>query len=142
MWDLFLLVCAVVGMWTLTALVLGSAYVFVTRSVRRTTARAEGRLAPGAPAGIDRRARAWAELPEWITQDREWAAAVVILGSASMASRTEPYIDFAERSVDWTGLREGARAWDPDARHLVELAHDLGTAPQPVVDPSQDRSRV
>lgn len=142
MWDLFRTVSTVVGMWTIAALVLGAGYVVVMRMMRHSAARAEGRIADGAPAGIDRRARTWAELPEWITQDREWAAAVVILGSAPVALRTQPYVDFGARRVDWAGLREGARGWDPDARHLVELAHDLGTAPQPVDPSTQTRAQA
>ena len=96
--------------------------------VRRRRARLAGRLAGGAPMGIDRRAQSWDELPEWVSQDREWAAAVVVLGSASIAERTAGHVDFAERQVDWEGLRRSADEWDLHARTLVEVADVLAHA--------------
>ena len=82
----------------------------------------------GAPQGIDRRAQSWDELPEWVSQDREWAAAVVVLGSTSISERTARYVDFAERAVDWKGLRRAADDWDVHARTLVEVADALARA--------------
>jgi hypothetical protein len=128
MTDVFLTVCTVVGMVTLYTLVAGSFVVWVLRLLRRRRARLAGRLAGGAPMGIDRRARSWDELPEWVSQDREWAAAVVVLGSASIAERTAGHIDFAERQVDWTSLRRTADEWDLHARTLVEVADALAHA--------------
>ncbi|HLK95999.1 MAG TPA: hypothetical protein VK365_09715 [Nocardioidaceae bacterium] len=150
MTDLFLTVCTVVGMVTLYTVAAGSLVVWGVRLVRRRRARLAGRLAGGAPMGIDRRARSWDELPEWVSQDREWAAAVVVLGSASIAERTAGHVDFAERQVDWEGLRRTADDWDQHARTLVEVADALAHAtsygprhdapqPPPAPDPS-DRS--
>ncbi len=128
MWDAFLTVCTVVGMIAVYTLVAGSLVVWVLRALKRRRAVAEGRLAEGAPMGIDRRAQSWDELPEWVSQDRKWAAAVVVLGSAAIAERTAKHVDFAERQVDWPGLREAARSWDGQARALVEVADALAHA--------------
>lgn len=128
MTDVFLTVCTVVGMVTLYTLVAGSFVVWALRLLRRRRARLAGRLAGGAPMGIDRRARSWDELPEWVSQDREWAAAVVVLGSASVAERTAGHINFAERQVDWTSLRRAADEWDLHGRTLVEVADALAHA--------------
>lgn len=128
MWDAFLSVCTVVGMITIYTAAVGTVLVWALRAIRRRAARAEGRLAAGAPLGIERRARSWDELPEWVSQDREWAAAVVILGSASIAERTADHVDFIERQVDWEGLRRASCAWDDHARALVEAADTLAHA--------------
>ena len=128
MWEAFLTVCTVVGMITVYTVAAGSLVIWVLRSVKRRRARAEGRLADGAPLGIDRRAQSWDEMPEWVSQDREWAAAVVVLGSMAIAERTAPHVDFAERQVDWDGLRDAARTWDEQARGLVEVADGLAHA--------------
>jgi hypothetical protein len=128
MWEAFLTVCTVVGMITVYTVVAGSLVTWVLRSVKRRRARDEGRLADGAPLGIDRRAQSWDEMPEWVSQDREWAAAVVVLGSVPIAERTAPHVDFAERTVDWAGLRDAARSWDEQARGLVEVADALAHA--------------
>lgn len=128
MWEAFLTVCTVVGMVAIYTVITGSLVVWVIRSVKRRRARAEGRLAEGAPLGIDRRAHSWDEMPEWVSQDREWAAAVVVLGSTSIAERTAPHVDFSARQVDWDGLREAARGWDDHARALVEVADALAHA--------------
>lgn len=128
MTEVFLTACTVVGMVTLYTLVAGSLAVWCLRMLRRHRARVAGRLAGGAPMGIDRRARSWDELPEWVSQDREWAAAVVVLGSASIAERTAGHVDFAERQVDWAGLRRSAGEWDLHARTLIEVADSLAHA--------------
>lgn len=61
-----------------------------------------------------------------MTRDREWAAAVVLLGSPSIAARTTAFVDFAARGIDWHGLRLEASRWDRRERMLVEVAYDLG----------------
>jgi hypothetical protein len=128
MWDAFLTVCMVVGMVAVYTVITGSLVVWIMRSVKRRRAHDEGRLADGAPMGIDRRAQTWDEMPEWVSQDREWAAAVVVLGSTSIAERTASHVDFAARRVDWDGLRKAARHWDEHARGLVEVADALAHA--------------
>jgi hypothetical protein len=128
MWEAFLTVCTVVGMVAIYTVVTGSLVVWVIRTVKRRRARDQGRLADGAPLGIDRRALSWDEMPEWVSQDREWAAAVVVLGSTSIAERTAPHVDFSARRVDWAGLREAARGWDDHARGLVDVADALAHA--------------
>jgi len=134
MWDLFLTVCTVVGMVTLYAVVLGALLLWAIRTVKRRSARSEGRIAPGAPAGVERRARSWDELPEWVHQDREWASAIVILGSPTLAERTVDHIDFGGRAVDWAGLRRAAASWPEEQRRLVDLADGLAHPPLPVSD--------
>ncbi len=126
MWDAFRTVCLVVGMVTIYAVVAGSLLVWVIRSVKRRAAQRVGRIAEGAPSGIDRRARSWDELPEWVQADREWAAAIVVLGSPALADRTVDYVDFLNRSVDWAGLRSAAQSWPGHERELVELANEVG----------------
>ena len=130
MWQAFLTVCTVVGMFTVYTVLLGSLLIWALRAVKRRRARNAGRLADGAPMGIDRRARSWDELPEWVSQDREWAAAVVVLGSDSVAQRTAEHVDFTQRRVDWAQLREDARDWDPPARNRVDVADELAHAGQ------------
>ena len=125
MWDLFLAVCTVVGMLAIYAVGLGALLVWALRSAKQRQARREGRLATGAPLGIDRRARSWDELPEWVSQEHEWAAAIVVPGSTSIAERTAKHVDFTDRLVDWEGLRTACLEWDEHARNLVEVADAL-----------------
>ena len=133
MWEGFLTVCTVVGMLTVYTVLIGSLLIWALRSAKRRRARNAGRLADGAPMGIDRRAWSWGELPEWVSQDREWAAAIVLLGSASVADRTAPHVDFTHRQVNWPQLREAARQWDQPARNLVEVADTLAHAQPPPI---------
>jgi len=128
MWDLFMAASTIVGMLTIYAVGIGALLVWGLRSVRQRQARREGRLAGGAPMGIDRRARSWEELPEWISQDREWAAAVVVLGSPFLAHRTNDLVDFGTRTVDWEALRTAAAQWDQDETSLVVVADRLAHA--------------
>ena len=58
-------------------------------------------------------------------QDREWATAIVILGSPTLAERTVDHIDFGARAVDWVGLRSAAETWPDEERRLVDLADGL-----------------
>ena len=131
MWETFLTLCTVVGMVALYTVVIGSLLIWVLRAAKRRQARLAGRLAAGAPMGIDRRARAWDELPEWVSQEHEWAAAIVVLGSTSIAERTAEHVDFTERQVDWESLRAAALEWDDHARNLVDVADALAHAPLP-----------
>jgi hypothetical protein len=71
------------------------------------------------------RARSWSQVPSWVRQDKEWAAAVVLLGSDAIASRTTAFVDFPARRIDWLGLRMEASSWSPRDRLLVEVAYDL-----------------
>ena len=125
MWDAFLTVCTIVGMFAVYTVVIGSLLIWVLRAIKRRHARIAGRVAPGAPMGIDRRARSWDELPEWVSQEHEWAAAIVVLGSPSIAERTAKHVDFTDRRVDWEGLRTACLEWDDHARNLVEVADAL-----------------
>lgn len=128
MWDAFLTVCTAVGMLTVYTVVIGTVVVWGLRIVKQRQARRAGRVAHGAPQGIDRRAKSWDEMPEWISQDREWAAAVVVLGSVAISERTAEHIDFTARRVDWVTLRSAAAGWDQHARTLVDVADALAHA--------------
>ena len=141
MWRGFLVVCTVLGMFTLYTVLIGSLLIWTLRSIKRRHARNAGRLADGAPMGIDRRARSWDELPEWVSQDREWAAAVVVLGSASVAERTAEHVDFTQRQVDWAQLRVAADDWDDPSRNLIQVADELAHAER-YAPPAAVRSTV
>ena len=71
------------------------------------------------------RARSWSQVPSWVRQDKEWAAAVVLLGSDAIAGRTTAFVDFPARRIDWLGLRMEASNWSQRDRLLVEVAYDL-----------------
>ena len=80
--------------------------------------------ADGAPKKFQR-ARSWSQVPSWVRQDKEWAAAVVLLGSDAIAGRTTAFVDFPARRIDWLGLRMEASNWSQRDRLLVEVAYDL-----------------
>jgi len=129
-WDGLVLVCAVIGALTLWTLAAGAAASFVLRNHHsRSMKRADAVGSDGGEATVhsllNRRARSWAEVPAWVKDDREWAAAVVLLGSDGVAARTEPFVDFSARRIDWVGLRLAAEGWAANDRLLVEVAHDL-----------------
>jgi len=78
------------------------------------------------PAGTpDRRGAAWGAVPDWVARDRQWAVAVVVLGTPALAERTRPFLDLTSRRVDWLGLRLAARTWPAHLQVLVDVAHDL-----------------
>src|SRR4051794_21477366 len=52
-------------------------------------------------------------------------------GTARIAERTEPYVNLAERQVDWVGLRLEAAHWPRADRVLVDVAHDLTAGFEP-----------
>lgn len=121
-WDVVALICVIVGMLTLWALFTAPLFVWVLRRTRgpaavRPTVAIEPRQA--------KRATSWSEVPSWVKHDREWAAAVVLLGSDSIADRTTPFVDFPARRIDWLGLRLEAADWPAPAKLLVEVAYDL-----------------
>lgn len=93
---------------------------------RRAAARAVpvARTDDAAP-GRERRARSWEELPSWLWQDRPWAVAVVLLGAPSVRDRTAPFVDFANRVIDWPSLLEESQGWPPDQRLLVQGAYEM-----------------
>jgi hypothetical protein len=127
-------ICTVVGAVVLYCAVIAALWYALIRAgrrrgrvhaERRATARAMP-VAPGAapvePAGP---AGSWADLQSTLSRDRPWAVAVVLLGSPAVRHRTAPFVDVANRSVDWTGLLDQARAWPPDQRLLVQRAYEL-----------------
>jgi len=132
-WDVLGVVCAVVGALTLWTLAAGAVVSIVLRRNRsRSTQRADA-MSPESNEStvhslLNRRARSWAEVPAWVKDDREWAAAVVLLGSDGVATRTEPFVDFGARRIDWVNLRLDAADWAPAERLLVEVAYDLAYA--------------
>ncbi|MBA2767688.1 MAG: hypothetical protein H0U35_00875 [Sporichthyaceae bacterium] len=94
------------------------------------------------PASYVDRARSWDEVPSWVRHDKEWGAAVVLLGAERISARTEEFVDFPARQIDWLGLRLAAAEWSPDDRLLVEVAYDLAYAPQPGADEPTGRGPV
>jgi hypothetical protein len=129
-------ICTVVGALTLYCLLMVALWQGVLRAGRRRVrVRAERRVAAGAipvtepaagtPAGRERRARSWEELPTWLWRDRPWAVAVVLLGAPSVRDRTAPYVEFPNRVIDWKSLLEDSRTWSPDQRLLVQSAYEM-----------------
>lgn len=74
---------------------------------------------------VERRAQTWVDVPSWVARDRQWAVAVVLLGSPDIATRTHRYVDFSRRRIAWSGLLAEARSWPRRERLLVYLAQDL-----------------
>lgn len=130
MWEWFVTGSKVVGMIVLYVLLAAGLTRWICRRLQYRAAREEGRIAEQAPGGADRRARSWEELPQWVNRHREWAAAVVVLAADPIARRTERYVDFSARRVDWIGLRAASREWEPQDRRFVEVADELAH-PQP-----------
>ena len=127
-------ICTVVGAVVLYCAVIAALwYALVnagrrrgrTHAERRAAARATPITASGAPVRPERPAGSWDDLPSWLWPDRPWAVAVVLLGAPAVRDRAAPFVDFANRSVDWTALLEQARAWPPDQRRLVQSAYEL-----------------
>lgn len=130
-------VCTVVGAVALYCAFMGALWYGVMRAgrrrsrlnaERRAAARAmpvtgEAAEAPG--SGRERRDRSWGELPSWLWRDRPWAVAVVLLGAPPVRERTAPFVDFANRVIDWKSLLEESRAWPPDQRLLVQSAYEM-----------------
>ncbi len=142
MWDLFITGSKVVGMIVLYALVAGCLALWVSRRLQYRALREEGRIAEQAPGRADRRARSWVELPRWVNRHREWAAAVVVLAADPIAGRTERFVDFHSRRVDWIGLREASRDWDAKDRRFVEVADELAHPEPEQHGDSDDASAV
>ena len=130
-------ICTVVGAVALYCALMGALWYGVVRAGRRRAlVRARRRAAaravpvtgpdPADAASGERRARSWAELPSWLSRDRPWAVAVVLLGAPSVRERTGPFVDFPNRVIDWKSLLTESRAWPPDQRLLVQSAYEMG----------------
>lgn len=78
--------------------------------------------------GRERRARTWDRIPGLVTQDREWAVAVILLGAPAVADRTGPHVDFAGRTINWADLLLAASDWAEQDLLLVCTAFDLVAA--------------
>ena len=133
-WNVVQIVCMVVGAWTLLAALFAAVWTALVRGRREgtvhdrrtSTGGDRRRTAPAAEAlGSERRAQSWDEVPGWVTTDREWAVAVVLLGAPAVAERTDPFVSFSERSIDWPGLLLAAASWSEDDRLLIYTAYDL-----------------
>lgn len=122
-WDIARVVFMVVGALTIYALVAAVVVGWALRRLRGPRDEKAARVERG--PGADRRATTWADVPSWVIRDREWAAAVILLGSPNLAERTTAFVDFAARRIDWLGLRLEASRWDRRERMLVEVAYDL-----------------
>lgn len=133
-WNVVQVVFMVVGAWTLLAALFASVWTALVRGRREGTTldrrtSTQGDRRKSLPAhGADRserRAQSWDEVPGWVTRDREWAVAVVLLGAPSVAERTDAFVSFSERSIDWPGLLLAAASWSEDDRLLIYTAYDL-----------------
>lgn len=89
-----------------------------------------------AASATERRASTWDQLPDWLARDRPWAITVVLLGAPEIRERTQPFVDFRRRRIDWEGLFDEATAWSPNERLLVTTAYDLSGGPARSVDPT------
>jgi hypothetical protein len=131
-------ICTVVGAVALYCGLMGVLWYGVMRAARRraqmdaerrararSLAVAEAETQVGAAQGHKRLARSWEELPSWLWRDRPWAVAVVLLGAPSVRNRTAPFVDFANRVIDWNSLLTESQAWLPDQRLLVQSAYEI-----------------
>jgi hypothetical protein len=50
---------------------------------------------------------------------------VVLLGAPSVAARTDAYVSFSDRTIDWSGLLLAAASWSEEDRLLIYTAYDL-----------------
>jgi hypothetical protein len=136
-WNVVQVACMVVGAWTLVAALFASIWTALVRGRREGTVH-DRRTSTGHDRrrsttvddgnGSERRAQSWDEVPGWVTGDREWAVAVVLLGAPAVAARTDAFVNFSERSIDWPGLLLAAASWSEDDRLLVYTAYDLAGA--------------
>ncbi len=140
LWDIARVVLMVVGALTIWAFVTGVVWIWVARRLRGP--RDEQAPGIGRRPVADRRATTWANVPSWVTRDREWAAAVVLLGSPNIADRTTGFVDFATRRIDWLGLRLEASGWDRREQMLVEVAYELAESQHQPADEAVSRAPV
>ncbi len=129
-------VCTVVGALVIYCALMAAVWALLVRLVR-TRAAVRSRLAAAGAAALDvggqsaqpdaadRRARSWDELPAWLSRDRPWAVAVVLLGAPAIRDRTATFVDFANRRINWIGLLTAAETWPADQRLMVMTAHEL-----------------
>ncbi len=127
-------ICTVLGAVVLYCAVIAALWYALIRAgrrrgrkhaERRAVARAVPVMPSGAGVGRERPPGSWDDLPASLARDRPWAVAVVLLGAPAVADRTAPFVDVANRSVDWTALLEESRTWPPDQRLLVQSAYEL-----------------
>jgi hypothetical protein len=131
-------ICTAVGALVLYCAVIAAMWSVVMRAARlRGRLRAEERAAAAAlpvadprrpgdePEPGERPAKSWEELPSWLWRDRPWAVAVVLLGAPAVRERTAPYVDFANRVIDWAAMLDASRSWPRDQRLLVLTAYEM-----------------
>ncbi len=124
-----LMVTALAGL-LLYCLIVAALVSFVIRGVQRN----RPVIAPPEEEPQERRGDRWSAVPGWVAGDRDWAVAVVLLGAPDLAERTEPFVDFAARRIDWLGLRLTATSWPRRERLIVDVAHDLAGGAAPELD--------
>ena len=128
-------ICTVVGALVLYCALMAAMWALVMRAARRRAQLAAERRAAAAEAVVvepgragdprDRRAKSWEELPSWLWRDRPWAVAVVLLGAPAVSDHTAPFVDFANRVIDWAGMLDASRTWPRDQRLLVLTAYEM-----------------
>jgi len=129
-------ICTVVGALVLYCALMAAIWALVMRAARRRARLAAERRAAAAEAVLvaepgragdprERRAKSWEELPSWLWRDRPWAVAVVLLGAPAVRDHTAPFVDFANRVIDWAGMLDASRSWPRDQRLLVLTAYEM-----------------
>jgi hypothetical protein len=139
-WDVAQWTCGVLGALVLYAAVVAGLWAGTVQVLRRRPARGRG---DGPPSLAERRARSWDDLPTWLSRDRPWAVAMVLLGAPGIRERTERHVDFRRRQVDWPGLLAEADRWPAKEGLLVAIAYDLAgrpADPRPATDVPAARS--
>jgi hypothetical protein len=116
-------ICAIVGAVMVYALIVGAVASAIVRGVKAH--RPSITSSPNRPDVCDRRGQDWHSVKGWESRDPDWATIVVLLGSSAVAARTQPFVDFANRQVDWDGLLLAASEWDRRDRMLIHVAYDL-----------------
>lgn len=148
--DVLVVALAVVGGLVLYCALIAGLWAATVRLVRLrgramaasrpAPARAPSRAAAPAPAALvpigERRASSWDQLPDWLARDRPWAITVVLLGAPEIRDRTQRFVDFRRRRIDWEGLFDEATGWSANERLLVTTAYDLSGGLARSIDPT------
>ena len=50
---------------------------------------------------------------------------MVLLGAPAVRDHTAPFVDFANRAIDWAGMLDASDSWPRDQRLLVLTAYEM-----------------